>query len=94
VFPHAQPLGSVHRTAQLVQLLPHAHSGHTMQQPVEPSLQLARSSATVAGHNQTANDQSSRQRMRTLDSSTAALRRRGDDPDRGREPLVAEASDV
>ena len=62
VVPQAQPLGSMHLTAQLTQLSPHAHSGQIMQQPVEPSLQLVRSAVMAAGNNQTANDQSTRRR--------------------------------
>jgi hypothetical protein len=65
VEPQAQPFGSVHFTAQLTQLSPHAHSGQIMQQPVEPSLQLARSAVRAAGNNQTANDQSTRRRSVT-----------------------------
>jgi hypothetical protein len=63
--PQAQPFGSMHFTAQLTQLSPHAHSGQIMQQPVEPSLQLVRSAVTAAGNNQTANDQSTRRRSLT-----------------------------
>jgi hypothetical protein len=65
VVPQAQPLGSIHFTAQLTQLSPHAHSGQIMQQPVEPSLQLVRSAVMAAGNNQTANDQSTRRRIVT-----------------------------
>jgi hypothetical protein len=65
VVPQAQPFGSMHLTAQLTQLSPHAHSGQIRQQPVEPSLQLVRSAVMAAGNNQTANDQSTRRRIVT-----------------------------
>jgi hypothetical protein len=61
----AHPFGAVHFTAQLMQLSPHAHSGQTMQHPVDPSLQLTRSAVSPAGNNQTANDQSRRYRRAT-----------------------------
>jgi hypothetical protein len=52
LVPHAQPFGSVHLVAHEMHESPHAHSGQTMQQPVEPSLQLVSSSVTAAGHSQ------------------------------------------
>jgi predicted transcriptional regulator len=62
---HAQPFGRVHLVAHEMQESPHAHSGQTLQHPVEPSLQLARSSVTAAGNSHAARRQRSRHQRRT-----------------------------
>jgi hypothetical protein len=50
----AHPLGCVHLVAHERHEFPQAHSGQTMQQPVEPSLQPESSSARAEGNKQAA----------------------------------------